>query len=76
MNLAVREDVLSAKRRLPMPGDLGHNDCPGDEERCVYCGECKGPDAFEDGLRCKTCAEEQDTVGAESDRTLRGQGGA
>lgn len=33
---------------------------PGDEERCVFCDELKGSDAFEDGLRCKTCAEERD----------------
>lgn len=29
-------------------------------ERCVYCGALCGPDGFEDGLRCKLCAEEAD----------------
>jgi hypothetical protein len=26
-------------------------------ERCVYCGEERSPDQFEDGLRCKLCQE-------------------
>lgn len=30
------------------------------EEECVFCGEVLGLDSFEDGLRCKLCAEEQD----------------
>lgn len=29
-------------------------------EKCVFCGERQPPDEFEDGLRCRTCAEEQD----------------
>lgn len=32
----------------------------GDEERCVFCDERKPPHEFEDGLRCKACAEERD----------------
>jgi hypothetical protein len=31
-----------------------------EEEECVFCGERRGPDQFEDGLRCRFCAEEQD----------------
>lgn len=31
-----------------------------DLERCVFCDERKAPHEFEDGLRCKSCAEEQD----------------
>jgi hypothetical protein len=27
------------------------------EEECVFCGERRGPDQFEDGLRCRFCAE-------------------
>lgn len=30
------------------------------EEQCAFCGEWRGPDGFEDGLRCKHCVEEQD----------------
>jgi hypothetical protein len=30
------------------------------EEECVFCGELRGPDSFEDGLRCKLCVERQD----------------
>lgn len=31
-----------------------------DLERCVFCDERKASHEFEDGLRCKSCAEEQD----------------
>jgi hypothetical protein len=33
-------------------------------ERCAHCGEVRSADQFEDGLRCKLCAEEQDDGGA------------
>ena len=30
------------------------------EAQCVVCGEPRGPDQFEDGLRCKMCAEAEE----------------
>jgi hypothetical protein len=32
-------------------------------ERCVFCDERKPPHEFEDGLRCKACADQQDSTG-------------
>lgn len=32
-------------------------------ERCAFCGEVPDGGVFNDGLRCKMCAEEQDGEG-------------
>lgn len=46
--------------------DLAHeagrraSEVHSDEEQCVICGESRGPDGFEDGLRCKLCAEKEE----------------
>jgi hypothetical protein len=33
---------------------------PAEEEECSFCGEMRSPDQFEDGLRCKLCAEKDE----------------
>lgn len=41
-----------------------------EEEQCVICGESRGPDGFEDGLRCKLCAEKEEGAAKPSDSLL------